>query len=268
MIDKFFLKSICILALLPIHLFGVDIELFLSSIPMNEKHSLEQLFSFFVKWDQLGHVLFFENKPVCFAGVPVDCDFCVTPSVITKDPIPFQRDLTRGWEVWKKYESLLLNNQNFIVCEESRTIRDKDKSGLMIDIFFINKRALLKCLCNHIEIFKKELGDDFSPEIFVKKIEQGKKLRPLINRDEMLLGILLGFGCKAASDYKNEIPGKTVGKMVEGCRLSPVSFRGDPELSESKMLIQAYSDELKIISDKYQGKDWLTVTLKALSQEN
>jgi hypothetical protein len=77
-----------------------DLEETLAPIPHSERILLEKLFLFFIQWDQLGHVLFFETKPVCFSGIPVDCNYSLTPPCISKDPLKFQEELSEGWKLF------------------------------------------------------------------------------------------------------------------------------------------------------------------------
>lgn len=167
-----------------------DITSSLNQIPFEDQVLLENLFSFFVQWDQLSHVLFFETKPVCFSGITLECDFCTIPPCISKDPLNFQKKLSHGWTVWKNYEHLF-PHPNFVICEETHQIRKGDEYGTVVDIFFINKKSFLSYLSEHQSEFKEELGANFSPKKLLLEIEERKILRPLINHDEMLLGLLL-----------------------------------------------------------------------------
>ena len=146
-----------------------DVRSSLDKIPLREQVLLENLFSFFVQWDQLSHVLFFETKPVCFSGIPIKCDYSITPPCISKDPLNFQETLSQGWSAWKKYE-YLFPHPNFLICEEMRQIKKGEQCGTIVDVFFINKTSLLSYLNKHQHIFEKELGKNFSPVSFLSGI--------------------------------------------------------------------------------------------------
>jgi len=247
-----------------------DVKASLDQIPHREQILLENLFSFFIKWEALGHVLFFETKPVCFTGIPVDCNCSVTPPCISKEPLKFQEELHEGWKIWKKHE-LLFAHPNFLICEEKRQFGKGAKQGTMIDLFFVNKKSFLACLNRFCDLFKKELGESFSPESFLKKVEEKKILRPLLNHDELLFGLLLGYGYEASFAFREEklghatdLPAKLVGKRVKGCEFAPVSFKGNPLSEESQALTNKYSEELTTIWNSYRGKNLLEVTLEKL----
>ncbi|NGX61204.1 MAG: hypothetical protein K940chlam9_00687 [Chlamydiae bacterium] len=248
---------------------GHEIPMMVNSTLPREQILLEELFSFFVKWDQLGHVLFFETKPVCLTGIPFDCDFSLTAPCISKEPLKFQERLKEGWITWKKYEPLF-PHPNFLICEEIRKVSKGEKQGTMVDVFFINKHSLLKTLKKNQHLFKQTLGASFTPTKFLEQIERDKTLRPHILYDEMLLGILLGYGHTSSWTYREKklghlnIPTMTVGKAEKGCELSPVSFMGNPAAKEAKILNCKYSLELKEIWNRYNRKQFLEITLKQL----
>ena len=151
----------------------------LRQVPSKERFYLEAYFKDFLLHNLLGHVVFFETKPACI--------ICVS---VASGRQPFlKKSISEGWSCWKKYEAFF-SHPNFIFCEEEHTF----ETGKLLEIILINKQTLAKCLAQNASIFKEILGEEFSVEEFMTRLEEEKKLSPLIHHDECLLGIILGFG--------------------------------------------------------------------------
>lgn len=214
-----------------------------------------------MKRDDLGHVLFFDTKPVCFGGV--------------NRRVYSNKLLFKGWQCWKKREALF-PHPNFLFIEEGVYF----KKGAILHIFAINKTALKATLYKHEALFKEILGPDFSPEGLIASIEEKKVIRPLINDDEALFGIILGFGAESPQAFKEKHLGKPrftwappwtddyTGievKRPKGCTISPVAFMGNPQSEEVIQLKKCYAQELKEIWEKYKSSpDLLKMTLNQL----
>lgn len=137
----------------------------------------------------------------------------------------------------------------------------------MLDIYIVNKTALYKCLLTHDNLFKNELGEEFSPAWFIGKLEEGQTLRALINHSDFLLGILLGYGEESAKAYQDarrtdgSIPDWTEtylgidAPQPDGCTIFPVSFMGNPKSPKTQKLLSAYGRELQTIWNDYQKKN-------------
>lgn len=150
-----------------------------NAIPKEDRETLKLFFQEIVYNEHFGFTLF-GNKPISLTGY--------------FDPIPFENYLQthlnnilkNGWETWKKYCSIIPES-NYLWLEET-------ENDLKV-ITIINKIALLKTLEEHRILFLSVLGDAFSPQEFLQKLEEpNASLFQLIHEHEGLYGICLGYG--------------------------------------------------------------------------
>ena len=244
-------------------IFGGVVEDGLKQISLHDRLCMKAFFDDAIKMDQIAHVLYFKNKPVSIIGKALKAKgrhfndiFCL-----------------RGWYAFKKNEHLFPHPQ-FIFTE---SIISFDKSFKALHIYLINKESLEMCLEQHIHLFQETLGQEFNPRKFIALLEEGHALDSLINKDEMLLGILLGFGeesSKAFRRYEDHPDLPTVDtycgielERPKGCRINPVVFMGNPHSPQIKELISIYENELEEISKIYREKlDPLKMVLEKLCE--
>ncbi len=242
--------------------YGASIEATLKHISLDEKIKMRKFFDYSLCLDQLGHVLFFETKPVCLTGF------------LLKGQKPFIEVMSRkGWYCFKKNETLF-PHPRYLIQER---IVECDKDFTAYHIYIINKQALIKCLNEHVELFRVRLGTDFTSEQFMSRLEEGENLSCLIQENDELLGVLLGFGEESAKAFKtvnekkddfycskwtDDYCGIDVSKP-KGCKLFPVGFMGNPNSTEVQHLVATYEQELKEIWNVYrQSKDPLLMVLE------
>lgn len=262
---KFFLL---VLITFTISIFGDVVEDGLKQLSLKDRLYMKMFFEEAFKQDQAAHVLCFMNKPVCLTG-PVLRDRHKT----FKDIL-----LLKGWLAFKNHEHLF-PHPNFIFSEN---IFSPDKDFKVLHIYFINKKSLVKCLEYHLHLFTERLGENFSVPTFVSQLEKGASLPILLNEDEMLLGVLLGFGEESSKAFKEIVENHTETfappttdtycridlNCPKGCKLSPVVFMGNPYSSEVQQLISIYEKELEDAWAEYkQSKDPLKMVLKKLCEE-
>lgn len=245
-------------------LFGGVVEDGLRHVPLNDRINMRIFFDEAIKKDQAAHVLCFQNKPVCLTGP------------VLKDKNKTFKDILclKGWLAFKKNEHLF-PHPNFIFSESMYD----NNNFKVIDIYIFNKKSLRKCLADHIAIFKETLGQGFSVEQFISKLEEGFPITALLNKDEMLLGILLGYGNESSQAFK-EVRTKCTQtfapsptkfyqridvKQPKGCKIDPVVFMGNPNSYQVQALISIYENELEEISKIYrEKKDPLKMALECL----
>lgn len=246
-------------------LFGSTIEERLKQIPLHDKICMEHFFDFAIKTDQAAHVLCFDNKPVCFTDV-----------VIKYRNKKFIDTLClKGWYAFKKHEHLF-PHQNFII-NEKRYESDDLKS---VHIFIINKKALTQCLQEFKSLFREIIDQAFSSEWFISQLESGVSITTLIQNNEMLFGILLGYGEESSKAYQDarradgSIPEWTEtytgidAPQPPGCKIYPVSFMGNPKSPKTQKLLSDYETELQTIWNEYKKKnDSLLFFLEHLCRE-
>jgi hypothetical protein len=264
--NKYFLVFLPLILMTSI--FGNVVENGLKQISLNDRVCMKAFFEEAIIKDQAAHVIFFKSKPVCFTGPALKhCDKSFRDVLVL-----------RGWQAFKRHENLF-PHPNFIFSE---CIRESDSDYKMLDIYIINKQALIKCVLNNNDLFKAALGKDFDPQKFVAKLEEGHPLPALIHDNEMLLGILLGYGVESSKAFA-EIMAHHNGlfappstdfyqridlKQPKGCKIQPVVFMGNPQSTEVKALMTTYEVELEEISKTYgKKKGLLKVVLEKLCEE-
>jgi|GEM_PF-1921824 len=251
-----------IFLLSPLH--GNEIERLLQSIPQQDREKIELLFTYFVQCDNLGHVLFGKTKSAAVATIPLVCDYPLVPPSVSTNPLCYQRQIKESWQVWQQY-SHKFYHPNIIICQEH--VRSKQEAFL--NLFFIHKERLQKLLQEHHQAFAEILGDHFSAKAFIAKLEKKKKLRPLLRHDKKLMGLILGFGKEASTTFKQMRLGeqvaasfKVAGYKPPGSQVIPVSFRGDPNSSEVRALVDGYTSEMATIERILKSDAFLTTTLE------
>lgn len=245
-----------------------SIDSSLKKLSYEERFFLRTFFLSFLKNDDLGHVLFYDTKPVCFGAIDKKC----------RRKSCHQKQLLKGWECWKTYENLF-PHPNFLFIEEQVVFGD----DVVIHIFVINKTTTSRIIEQNISLFKEILGTDFSVDYFFHSIQNQQSVRGVLNHNEALLGIILGYGTGSSFAYSMrhqiinkddedwEAPEWTTNyngieaQCPKKCKLHPVGFVGNPQSVEVKMLLDQYTWELKGIWIAYrQSKDPLKLALDSL----
>lgn len=235
-------------ALLCHSLFGVQVDQGLKELSFREKRCLRSFFNKAVKQDQAGHVLHFSTKPVALVAI-----------VLESKGKTFKKELLalEGLEVLKKHRNLF-PHPNFIFSEN---LFEPDKDLSVLHIYLINKTSLKSCLKKHLKTYQEILGSSFSPEEFISQLERGVKLPSLIKKDELLTGLLLGFGEESSQTFKemrtNPLSKSKFYQFIEikkpkGCQIEPVIFGGDPTSEEVQQLTSIYEQELESIWSTYK----------------
>jgi hypothetical protein len=249
-------------------IFGKVAEEGIKQISLNDRICMKVFFDQAIKYNQAAHVLFFNNKPMC-----ITCLALKHKDKTFKDVLAL-----RGWHAFKKNEPLF-PHPKFIF---SQKIFESGDDCQILHIYIINKESLIQCLDEHLSLFKEILGTQFSSTQFIVKLEEGQSLLSLLNDDEMLLGVLLGYGKEAAAAFKKRrtqctqtfapAPTETYRRIdleqPKGCKIQPVVFMGNPQSTEIKALMNIYELELEAIAKTYgKAKDSLKIVLEKLCEE-
>ena len=220
-----------------------------------------------IKYDQAAHVLFFKNKPVCMTGVALQYQDKTYKDVLA----------LKGWHFFKKNEHLF-PHPRFLFSENIFEAGDDCK---ILHVYFINKESLQTYLCEYQSLFQNVLGKEFSPKTFISQLEAGIPLPKLLNEDEMLLGLLLGYGEQSALAFKETRsrctqlyappPTETYCRIdferPKGCKIDPVVFMGNPHSLEVLELRSTYEQELEDAWSMYkQSRNLLRFVLEKLCE--
>ena len=258
------IKLACYITLLIVglqRLFASGVDDGLKQLWFYEKEALDEFFQYSIECESLGYVLFFGNKPACSIGC--------------SNHQKGYREILRGWEIWEKYEHLF-PHPNFIFCNTEILYSDDYQ---MVNLYVINKTNLLKCISDNESVFKKNFGESFSKEEFINFIEITKDLDLAIGNNEILRGIILGFGEESAnafyeqniSLYPSTLPPWTdtycsVGDDLH-CRIYSIGFMGNPHSDEVKRLLAIYREEREQIHKKFCcSRKKLRLVLETLCQ--
>lgn len=245
-------------------IFGQTVEDGLRQIPFNEKMCMRAFFDNAIKNDQAGHVLYFDSKPACLTGP------------ILKDKHRGLSDIVilKGWNAFKKHEHLF-PHANYIFNSE---VFEAGQDFKVFHIYIINRKSTLNCIQKHFTLFKEILGETFTANEFITTLENGMPLSSAINHDEMLRGLLLGYGLESSKTYKNlhtewnfknappwtdTYQGINLNRPTK-CKIIPVVFIGNPQSTEVRQLKSTYETELEVIWNAYQTKDPLIFFLECI----
>jgi hypothetical protein len=278
--------------LLPIMNFAQDVNNFLSKIPPQDKQQLENFFHI-IMHSNSGCYTLFGDKPVTLSG-----DFILTSCNNVLAGARCGGIFWKYWKTWEKYKSQLTIKNYIFFAEPSITCKN------VVNVILINKKAFVKEVNQYIEFFNEKLGDISSAETFLKKIEEQKRFASMIRNDEMLWGILLGYGLENASLYARRdrierfINAEELPKIPENVPkphrfssiedeykfldsklqffgdhsyspfiINSISFVADLDHPETQFLKKKYHSFRSEISEIYSKGDFLEITLTQLLSE-
>ena len=263
---RFFL--LCFLLICVNGLFGSVATDGIKQLSLHNRICMKEFFEQAVRYDQAAHVLCFENKPACIIAI-----------VMKSKDLSYREQLAlKGWRAFKKNADLF-PHPKFIFSEN---ICRFDRDFKVLHIYLINKEVARETLNEHRALFQETLGEHFCPDDFVAQLEKGVSLPVLLHNNEMLLGILLGYGKESAKAFqevrpkctRTNIPPPTDTycridlRKPKGCRIGPVVFMGNPHSSEVQQLAAAYEKELEVFWQEYQqSKSHLEMVLEKLCEE-
>lgn len=251
--------------LLTTPLFGGGVEEGMKHISLSERYLLREFAKECFKWDQASHVIFFENKPCSLM-----CTYAFSPDESLRDLLQLD-----GWKTFQKYEHLF-PHPNFIFQEDVWSSDGIQK----IEVFLFNKRALRKCFDRYLPLFQEVIGPHCSYEWFLSELKAGKSVEDIIKHDQVLLGVLLGYGEESARAFENVIEKKLAWyflrldvycgnspQVCDECELFSVVFMGNPGSTEVQKLVSTYGEELNQFWEVYKRKDPLVLFLQGICEE-
>jgi hypothetical protein len=273
--------------------FAQNVKNVLSNIPQKDREALESLFHRMMFRDYLSYTLF-GDKPISLSG-----DFILTPyeNILNSHGLYKCGGIFwKNWEIWEKYKDIFPIQNYLFVIEPSINC-----PGIR-NIIFINKKNFVKKVNQHIDIFREKLNHDLNGNALLAEIEKKQIFAPIIRNDEMLWGILLGYGVHNANLYneRNKLerfiifetlpkiperkpdPAKNFSSIEEEQKylnsrlklfgehfyspliLNTVHFVADWEHPETRALEKKYRELRGQISAIYAQGDFLEITLSKL----
>lgn len=253
------------------HLQGINIRKFLDEISSEDRSALCSLFSSLIQ-DHFAYTLF-GDKPISLSA-----HFVLTPWENTLEKISSDGLFWNQWKVFQSYQNRL-PLINFILIQEP----SKSKNWQISNIILINKHAFITTVKSHLNIFESVLGHKINPQEMLKSIEERTiSFADSINNNQMLWGILLGYGTHNAALYNkqdreylhvrdsakySQITLQPIGDYnYSPQRIGSVHFVADLEHPSTKILQQKYQNLRGKISAIYAKGDFLEITLSKLTE--
>ncbi len=252
---------------------GINCKKILEKIPPEDRLTLCSLFTSLMN-DHFAYTLF-GDKPVSLAA-----RFILTPWENTLEGMQCSGIFWKKWKVWEQYKHLF-TLKNFLLIKEPY----KNKNFNISIVLIINKIEFIKTVNVHLSLFESVLERKIIPEEMLKDIESNKlSFMDSINNNQMLLGILLGYGKHNSILYNRRERNyfdclafsgaalKNSSIKLECCGdysysplvIESIHFSADLEHPETKALEKRYRDLRGLISAIYAQGDFLEITLSQL----
>lgn len=261
------------------------------AIPEEDRKELELFFHDLIKESQFGYTIF-SDKPVSIKGY-----FVTTPfgNLIAKNKVNNTKKL---WEKWRYYSHLFPMNKYLLFDEPT----SHDNLGI---ITLINIRAFIEKFNQHTHLFKDRLGKEVTADSLIERLRASETqgLYKILNEDEELYGILLGYRKASASTFKRFFeldsylnplsqrefsmkwpkPSNGFGSLKEEYHflrkqfiepqsghmlafIQPVCFMAVQTDLETELLLKKYKKDKRKISKIYGNKGFMRTSLEKLCQ--
>ncbi len=166
-----------------------------SLLRVNERVELNYFFKFLFQRSEFGYTLF-GQKPMSFYSYfikrPPECLMFANFT----DP-----KIEKHYLTYDKYKDKF-SFKNYIILDQLCISNKFPTSRMVRDVLIINKRAFAAAVDEHLSLFKEKLGQTVCVDSLLRAIESGKNvLFDVLNEDELLWGILLGYGDHNAEIY-------------------------------------------------------------------
>jgi hypothetical protein len=174
--------------------YSKDVKAVLNEMPLEHKERLVKLFYSLMNDNHFAYTLL-GDKPVSFAS-----EYIITPLDEIKTMRRTGGVFWNEWKIWEMYKEQFPSKHYLLLTENIfyRPIRA---------IVLINKKAFVQKVDQHIDIFRKILGPHVTGEGLLLQIEKQQKFFSPIQNNQLLIGILLGYGVHNAKlfERRNEI---------------------------------------------------------------
>ena len=171
-------------------------ELFerLHTIPFEEQLEIKKLFHYLFK-EEVFSFSIYGDKPLSFSE---SLDQYSANELLTfislkdyyqdvfENFIEPSSILRKRWEIWEKYKDRFCLKKYLLLRKKI------DKNEV---IFLLNKKLFEKTVNQHIDLFKKTIKKEITAQqLFIEFADENTKVFDILQKNEGLLGILLGFG--------------------------------------------------------------------------
>jgi hypothetical protein len=163
-------------------------------VPHRDLKNIKYLFEELVNHHDYAYTIF-GSKPMSLAdfSLEVPKDLPLHKKISSKISMVKRKASLNSWLKYKDEIDL----KDFIFLDDER-----DWISCLV-LILINKKNMLCVLHENVSIFKKELGDDFTPETFLEKIEKREvSIAKAINKSQKLMGLMLGYGARNATLFQ------------------------------------------------------------------
>jgi hypothetical protein len=269
----------------------------LKIISSDERKNLDLFFRTAFAFDGLGYTLF-GDKPmtaVCYYNPKKKCDDIYDFLNSAFDSFSTENlRMCRGWEILQKHRHLFsLEDYALVQC---KNFIDNDCTAVL----FINKKAVLAAVSNHLADFREILGDEITSEILLARILASNDVfGDVLRNHQGLIGTLLGYGRnnawlfqrreeieplilkkhfslkkpkgKASTDEIDDLNRRLQRFDHRGILdfnpllLSLPGFSADPNSEETKQLKIKYEEQYRAIISRYRQTDFLETTFDQMA---
>jgi len=163
----------------------------IDQIDLSDRQDIEIFFRTLVYESHIGYTLF-GDKPVSIEGYFIQEPSCHLALWKSSSKM----SMNNLWKTWEKYQSKL-KIKNYIILNEANPAAENLRT-----ITVINKQAFLAKVCEHLDDFQDVLGKNMTPEKLLAQLTlPHASLYETLQRNEILYGILLGFGKENAKYF-------------------------------------------------------------------
>ncbi len=296
------LTSILFFSVVFVIFYKLETDSLFNKLSKEDRLAIEPLLKDLVLNNHFGYVLAGE-KPVAFTAYFQQMRFENVLFIKNFRSI----NVEQSWKALEKIRSKL-NSENFLLTKKEYNFFDfKGSNQECVDIVnvitIINKKLFLCTVQEHLACFKKALGDWVTPEKLLLKVSESTiSLFEVLDKNEGLFGILLGYGKNNAFAFKRYLElahcvDPLFYEAAPFCSLQtikpslgfscleeeyayfqeqlllfdlqfpfsvflPPAFRVLKDDEETSILKEKYRKAHRRLMKTYQGKDFLEVTLK------
>ena len=257
-------------------------------IPQKDWQSIERLFSYLVCESDFGYTIY-GSKPVSLTGYFLETPF---GNLIH----PKSTNIKAYWKIWAKYQYLFPMTDYLL-------LDDPDENPNLRIITLINIPSFIRIVNENLSLFQSKLGNNISAEYLLKQLcsQSSPGLFAALNKDEVLYGIVLGYGVSSPSFYQHRFelmaylspllnqqftlnylrplqPFESISEELLAlksqtrpppqrhflCPIEPVVFISASGDSEAEALFQKYKNDQRRLCQIYQGNHFAETSLSKL----